>query len=75
MPIDIINTETNEIHILQDITISDILKALKWYKNEKERKKQYKKTYIPTGNRRGRPPKCPAPQKNDLDKSSDVVPI
>lgn len=64
MPIDLIDTTTNQFHVLDSpITIADILNALAFLQREKDRKRKYKKVYHPTGKPRGRPKKTPAPDQ------------
>lgn len=57
--LDIIDTTTNKIHVMDDgTTVDDILFALKFLRNERKRcNERNKKRYIPTGNKRGRPRK------------------
>lgn len=59
MAIDIIDTVGNQIEVLDDgTTIMDIMYALNWVRDERARKRRYKKNaYKPTGKPRGRPKK------------------
>ena len=65
MPIDIIDTVTNQIHVLDNgKTIADILYALNYIDKERARHRVHNKTrvrpeYVPTGNPIGRPHKKP----------------
>lgn len=55
--IEIKNTVGDQIQVLDDgTTIADIMKALGWFRKEKERQhRKYKKKYVPNGNPIGRP--------------------
>lgn len=63
MPIDIIDTVGNQIQVLDDgTTIADIMFALGWVVDQKEKRKIREKRraprpYVPTGKPRGRPKK------------------
>jgi hypothetical protein len=58
MPIDIIDTVQNQIHILDDgTTIADILHALAYVERERVRNRIKNKLRQPTGKPRGRPRK------------------
>lgn len=61
MTIDIYDTTTDNIHVLDDgITIADIIYALDWVKRERARQKgKYAKFHKPTGRPVGRPRKTP----------------
>lgn len=66
MPLDIIDTVTNQIHIFDDgTTIADIIYALEYIEKERARHRvnNQKRVRPPTGNPRGRPRKVsPAPE-------------
>ena len=55
--IEIKDTVGDQIQVLDDgTTITDIMKALGWFRKEKERQhRKYKKKYVPNGNPIGRP--------------------
>ena len=62
MPVDLIDTHTNRIEIMNDITIDDIIHSVAWCRKERERlrlkaKRHYQKKS--TGNPVGRPRKNP----------------
>ena len=67
MPIDIIDTVSNQIHIFDDgTTIADIIYALDYLHKERarHRAKNAKRIRPPTGNPRGRPRKNPPAPEN-----------
>jgi hypothetical protein len=65
MPIDIIDTVQNQIHILDDgTTIQEILYALAWVERERARHRGKHRPKKPTGNPRGRPRKNPPVSEN-----------
>lgn len=62
MPIDIIDTVSNQIQVLDDgTTIADIMYALSYIEKERARHRANNKHRVrnPTGNPRGRPRKNP----------------
>lgn len=62
MPLDIIDTAENRIHILDNgTTIDDVLYALGWVERERERARtnNARRIRLPTGRPRGRPRKNP----------------
>ena len=65
MPLDIIDTASNRIHIIEGKTIEDIIYALDYIEKERARHRvnNQKRIRPPTGNPRGRPRKnSPAPE-------------
>ena len=67
MPLDIIDTVGNRIHILDNgTTIEDLLYALGWVERERERHRIKNATRVrpPTGRPRGRPRKNPPVPEN-----------
>lgn len=67
MPLDIIDTVGNRIHILDNgTTIEDLLYALGWVERERERHRIKNATRVrpPTGRPRGRPRKTPPVPEN-----------
>jgi hypothetical protein len=65
MPIDIIDTVSNRIHIIEGKTIEDIIYALDYIEKERARHRvnNQKRIRPPTGNPRGRPRKnSPEPE-------------
>jgi hypothetical protein len=78
MPLDIIDTKTNKIHVLEeDLTIEDVLKALESCKKEKERRHQkHLRRYVKKV-KEPKPPKIPKkrgrPRKIPLETPAGVV--
>ena len=78
MPIDIIDTTTNQIHVLDDgTTLADIIYALNYIERERARHRVNNKMRVrkPTGKPPGRPRKNPPASeidKIDSDPASEI---
>jgi len=66
MPIDIIDTATNQIHIIDGKTIADVVYALEFLEKERERQRAKNALRVrpSTGRPRGRPRKNPPVPEN-----------